>query len=45
MSLPSCAKNAGKVAVAMTATYLVGAFLSVAIGLAGLGLHRSQTGR
>lgn len=45
IGIPSVARNAGKVAVAMTATYLVGAFLSVAIGLAGLGLHRSQTGR
>lgn len=45
LNIPVVAKNAGKVAVAMTATYVVGALLSVAIGLAGLGLRRSQTGR
>ena len=44
-SVSIVAKNAGKVAVAMTTTFVVGALLSVAIGLAGLGLHRSQTGR
>lgn len=45
MKVHSIASNAGKVAVAAVATYVVGAVLSVAIGLAGLGLHRSQTGR
>lgn len=45
MKVCTLSKNASKVAIAMVATYVVGAALSVAIGLAGLGLHRSQTGR
>lgn len=45
MKIPSVATNLGKVAVTVVATYAIGVALSVAIGLAGLGLHRSQTGR